>query len=309
MNDVFHTSKHLPSVLVLLPTFNGARWIRSQMESLARQNGVRLAILHADDGSSDGTPSLVQRLADELAIPLLAHRGQPTGSAARNYARLLGIAALEEYDFVAFADQDDVWHADKLRHAIDRMRETRASCYASDLWATFPDGSKVRVKKAFQQRRYDHFFESASAACTYVISSAAAMDVSSRIAGDWTAWSNNISFDCIVYGVSRHLGHTWFIDAEPGIDYRQHEENVFGANIGAHAALVRLNLVRAGWLSHNPRLICRYLRDDHFAQQLELRLRQKTLASRLWLGARAYRFRREPKKATALLLFFLLGWY
>src|SRR6185437_14487000 len=47
--------KSPPRVLVLLASYNGARWIGRQIESILAQEAVDVRIVIADDGSSDGT--------------------------------------------------------------------------------------------------------------------------------------------------------------------------------------------------------------------------------------------------------------
>ena len=118
-----------PCVLVLLATFNGARWLEEQLDSIIGQQGAQVAILAADDGSSDGTVALVERCAATwLAAPVLAPRGHQLG-AAGNFLRLLREAPLTGFDFVALADQDDVWLPGRLARAVQYLADRGADGY------------------------------------------------------------------------------------------------------------------------------------------------------------------------------------
>lgn len=106
---------------VLLATYNGAPYLAGQLDSVFAQAHRLLRLLVRDDGSSDGTQSI---LADYAARPQCAvvtvdpqgpHLG-PCGS----FARLLeqSIAA-----HVMLCDQDDVWLPEKTGVLLGRMRE------------------------------------------------------------------------------------------------------------------------------------------------------------------------------------------
>jgi glycosyltransferase involved in cell wall biosynthesis len=103
-------------VTVLLATYNGARWLPEQLDSLLGQTGVRLHVLVRDDGSTDGTLGL---LADyqrahpgvfSILPPDGARRG-PRGS----FAALLDHALGDPRGFTRFmfCDQDDLWFPHK----------------------------------------------------------------------------------------------------------------------------------------------------------------------------------------------------
>ena len=47
------------SVLVLMSTYNGEKYIRTQLESILKQNFEELTVLIRDDGSTDATPSIL----------------------------------------------------------------------------------------------------------------------------------------------------------------------------------------------------------------------------------------------------------
>src|ERR1700733_13868175 len=74
----------LPRVLVLLAAFNGAQWIREQLNSILRQTGVDVRVVVGDDGSSDSTLQVVGQLVASDSRIVKADGAVPSGSAGQN---------------------------------------------------------------------------------------------------------------------------------------------------------------------------------------------------------------------------------
>ena len=52
--------------------------------------------------------------------------------------------------------------------------------------------------------------------------------------------------DWLIYAFARSHNFKWYIDSYPGVEYRQHDTNVFGANVGIKAFISRIKLVLSG---------------------------------------------------------------
>ena len=52
--------------------------------------------------------------------------------------------------------------------------------------------------------------------------------------------------DWLIYAYARSNGFKWYIDSYPGVEYRQHNANVFGANVGIKAFVSRMLRVLDG---------------------------------------------------------------
>lgn len=114
-----HVPYDMPPVQVLLATYNGARFLRQQIDSVLAQEHVAVRILARDDGSNDGTQAVLAEYAH--ALPERFHVLQDdkrTGSASGNFGLLLQAATGA---YAAFCDQDDVWLPDKLAASMARM--------------------------------------------------------------------------------------------------------------------------------------------------------------------------------------------
>ncbi|WP_207541300.1 glycosyltransferase [Sabulicella rubraurantiaca] len=107
----------------MLSTFDGEAHLGAQLDSLARQEGVDWRLLVRDDGSSDGTPALLDGFA--AAHPERVRRmpgGERLGALASFTALLRAAEAADAY---AFMDQDDVWLPGKLARAACLLDEGR----------------------------------------------------------------------------------------------------------------------------------------------------------------------------------------
>ena len=97
----------MPRVSVIIPTYNGDRFLAETVDSVLNQSDEDFEIIAIDDGSSDATLQVLARYGDRIQIVTQAHQGV---AAARN--RGLGLA---QGELIIFLDQDDVMLPDKLR--------------------------------------------------------------------------------------------------------------------------------------------------------------------------------------------------
>ena len=101
-------------VSCIIPVFNGERYLREALDSILAQTYRPMEIIVADDGSTDGTPSLVADYRSQVRDLCQANAGT---AAACN----LGLTAAQG-DFVAFLAADDLWHPEKLSRQISRFQ-------------------------------------------------------------------------------------------------------------------------------------------------------------------------------------------
>lgn len=111
----------MKSVLVLLSTYNGEKFLSDQINSLLAQEGVNVHILVRDDGSKDKTLEILEEYSiANRNITIL--KGQNVG-ASKSF-HILICEAYQNYrnfDYYSFCDQDDVWHRDKLLSACTSL--------------------------------------------------------------------------------------------------------------------------------------------------------------------------------------------
>jgi glycosyltransferase involved in cell wall biosynthesis len=95
-----------PLVSVVIPVYNGARFLAEAIESVLAQTYRTFEVVVVDDGSTDSTPDIARGYTSVRYVRR-AHEGT---AAARNHG-----VRNSTGEFLAFLDADDLWMPDKLR--------------------------------------------------------------------------------------------------------------------------------------------------------------------------------------------------
>ena len=106
----------MKSVTILLSTYNGAKYLREQLDSLLKQEGVDFNIFVRDDGSKDETCDILQEYADKGLLTF--ERGQNLGFSG-SFSWLLNNAP--KADYYSCCDQDDVWLPTKVLDGVNAL--------------------------------------------------------------------------------------------------------------------------------------------------------------------------------------------
>jgi rhamnosyltransferase len=305
------SEKSLPRVTVLMPTFNGGNWLLSQLESILNQSSVQVNLLVSDDMSNDDTWPLLEAIAlNEPRVKLLS-RGERFGSAGQHFFRLIRDADFSNCDFVAFADQDDVWHLDKLITHINLLHENAVDAVSSNVEAFWGKRTKL-VRKNQPQQAYDYLFESAGPGCSFLMSVALVEKVRHFLNADPVTAKTIALHDWLTYAICRASGGRWFIDGVPSLQYRQHDQNVLGANNGFRSKWSRLQQLRNGWYRNQVIAIvkaCCTISSNAFFNELLARLKRNKLRDRAWLVMHIGWFRRAWRDRVFLTICILFGFF
>lgn len=100
------------SLSVVVCTYNGAKYLQPQLESLLRQTLMPTEILIHDDGSTDGTLDIAHAYAERFPIIRVVKNEGRHGVNTNFFAALYKASG----DFIAICDQDDIWEPTKLEH-------------------------------------------------------------------------------------------------------------------------------------------------------------------------------------------------
>jgi rhamnosyltransferase len=292
-----------PKIALLLATFNGEMYLHEQLKSIKDQLGVNIFILVSDDHSNDQTPKLLHAECSSSSQFILLPC-QKFGSAAANFFRLLLDADFSNVDYVAFSDQDDIWQADKLSHAVKKIQENNLDAYSGNVTAFWSNGKQKLINKAQPQQEWDYMFESAGPGCTFVMTKQLALAVQKFLTENQQACTQLALHDWFIYAFARSRGHKWFIDHDSHMFYRQHAENVVGANVGVKAKLARWKKLREGWLIKQALLMAEILGYTD-AWPIE-KLKRYCFLDRLILILNIKKLRRRLRDRIALALFLLL---
>jgi hypothetical protein len=218
-------------VAVLLATWNGARFIDEQLESLAAQT-VPWTLYLRDDGSEDDTVARIEAWSlrgnhDLRVVP----GGERIGPAASFFSLLA--AADAEHRAFAFCDQDDVWLPQRLAAPLARWSDDRPRLAASPVLVCDELLRPIATAKVGARPSFANaLVENIAFGCAITLSPAARLLVLERPPvrchmHDW--WC---------YLVVSAFGETTMLD-EPLVRYRQHGGNAVGQRHGLTAWATR----------------------------------------------------------------------
>lgn len=110
------------SVSVCMATYNGAKYIRQQLESILRQSRRPDEVILCDDCSSDETPSIIQKFIEEngLQNKWKLYQNQENKGYPHNFYYAMSLCGC---DIVFLADQDDIWHREKIASMCKVLEE------------------------------------------------------------------------------------------------------------------------------------------------------------------------------------------
>ncbi|MEN6451295.1 MAG: glycosyltransferase [Thermoguttaceae bacterium] len=116
----------MPKVFVVLSTYNGVPYVQPLLESIRRQSYGDWSLLVRDDGSSDETVLWLEEAAAEDSRIRLVEGGDRLGPAG-SFGLLTQLAYDQGADCLFYADQDDLWHGDKIERMLSCMRRAEAA--------------------------------------------------------------------------------------------------------------------------------------------------------------------------------------
>ncbi len=111
----------LPVVDILLATYNGEKFIRTQIDSVINQTYTNWKLIVRDDGSTDNTVEIIKKYVKHYPnkIKLIEDTDRNLGP-SNNFSRLLASSTAE---YIMFCDQDDLWKENKVEITLKRMLE------------------------------------------------------------------------------------------------------------------------------------------------------------------------------------------
>ena len=241
-------------IVILLASYNGARHIKTQLDSIAQQSYANWRLIVSDDRSTDDTVRLISAFAAIRPSGQVTVIAGPKQGATQNFLHLIQHAPPGA--MLAFSDQDDKWLPHKLARAAAALsRHSGAAHYAARTIVADQDLKPITETRYFNRPlafrnalvqacmagNTSVFNAAAAAILKHAVSAAQAADIESH---DWWAYQ-------VTSGVGAALIH----DAEPALLYRQHSSAEMGRNDTPNAMARRLGKLFAGdyggWLTAN----------------------------------------------------------
>lgn len=243
-----------PLVAILLCTYNGARFLAEQLDSLESQTYQNWIVIASDDGSTDQTLEILRQYQAKWPSGKLTIRSGPQKGFCQNFLSLACDLEIKA-DYYAFCDQDDVWMPEKLEVALENITSNQKcqipyvycgrTLYADDHLKlcgisplfVFPRTFRNALVQSIAGGNTMVFNQAAKS----LIERAGPLDVASH---DW--WT---------YQLITGAGGEIFYDPVPRMLYRQHEHALVGGNNSFLARMERVLLLLQGrfqrWSTQN----------------------------------------------------------
>ncbi len=122
----------MPTVSVIIPTYNRKALLRQALESVFAQSYRDFEVIVIDDGSTDGTEEALRPLFERIR-----YLSKPNGGPAS--ARNRGIKEARG-DYIAFLDSDDLWEPKFLEVTCDYLGRHDELAMVATGWRTLPEG-------------------------------------------------------------------------------------------------------------------------------------------------------------------------
>lgn len=298
-------------VAVILGCYDGGAYLAEQLQSILRQSHKALHVFIAIDGTPTHitTDVLGVDAIKQISKLSIAIRPENVGFAT-NFIRALADID-QRFEYFAFSDQDDVWHANKLEKALSALSEVSADTPA--LYC-----ARTEIADATCERTLGYslrFNKSPSFANALVqnigggntmVFNRAARDLIINAAED----GNVVSHDWWCYQIVSGAGGYVVYDPEPCLKYRQHANNLVGANTSWRARFLRIRGLLQGrfrtWNDINLKALSEHshllTRDNRKILSDFIEARQSSLIKRLFLFKRSGIYRQTLFGNLGLLL-------
>ena len=192
-------------VSIVTPSYNSERFIKESIESVLSQTYKNWEMLIVDDGSTDDSPSVIERYVSMDDRIRLIRLNQNSGVAvARNTA-----IAEAKGRYIAFLDSDDLWMPEKLEKQLQFMEEknaevTSTAYFRMDEFGNIKDG----VVTVPERTTYSALLKSNVIGCLtamYDISKVGKVYMSKVGHEDYTLWLRILKMGYDAYGLALPL--------------------------------------------------------------------------------------------------------
>ena len=113
----------MKKLIVMLSTYNGEKYLDKQISSIFNQKTeteIEIKLVVRDDGSKDRTKEILKSWSQNHNLEIV--EDHLSLGAAKSFWKLLN--SVEDADYYAFVDQDDIWDSDKIECATSEMGES-----------------------------------------------------------------------------------------------------------------------------------------------------------------------------------------
>lgn len=219
-------------IAILLSTYNGEKYIALLLESILTQSSPDFLLYIRDDGSKDKTLAILEdyRRRDDRIV--LQNEEAENLGPCQSFLWMLGQV---DADLIFFADQDDIWHSDKISILTEIYANLPATASPvlmhSDLAVVASDGTAIsdsfwsyqRLDPYAGMRLRNALCQNSVTGCALLINRALKDEMKKYLGSP-----DVIMHDWLALVLAVISGSAYAVPLSL-IDYRQHENNILGA--------------------------------------------------------------------------------
>ncbi len=232
-----------PKVAILLCSHNGQHYLEEQLDSIAAQFHKNWEVWASDDGSKDATLALLEARQRSWPSGRLSINAGPVKGFAANFLSLTCHADICA-DYYAYSDQDDIWEPNKLARAVkwlETVPENVPALYCSRTCLIDINNEEIGLSPLFIKPPSfaNALIQNIGGGNTMVFNNCAR-----QLLIDAGMSTPIISHDWWAYMLITGCGGKVFYDSQPMVRYRQHANNLVGAN---STWLARMKRIQKLW--------------------------------------------------------------
>ncbi|EFE51494.1 glycosyltransferase, group 2 family protein [Providencia rettgeri DSM 1131] len=222
----------IKKIAILLATFNGERYLNSQVDSLLNQtidSNFEIEIHIRDDGSTDNTIDIIKKYELQYNNIYFLDENDNLG-AKLSFSRLLSVV---EADFYFFCDQDDIWFTDKIENALLHLSyNAKPSLYFSDLNLVNDNGKDLGVSFWQHQGITPDLFSKSENFLYNSLVTGCTIGINRQLRDEFISldlpWYDIFYHDQMLSILASKIGKIYFSPC-CSIHYRQHTNNAVGS--------------------------------------------------------------------------------
>lgn len=228
------------SVVILLSTYNGEKYIKEQLDSIFNQDfdGI-INVLIRDDGSSDETVNILKQYPQYKTGELMLDAAQNVGP-QKSFLKLIQEVD-GQYDYYFFSDQDDIWDGNKVRTAVDGLKSIDTPAMSCCNYRLTDGDLNVALENAIKQKPL--FTPIRSLLYNEIPGCCMALNKPLMVKLKEIQIDNAMMHDSMALLLATYIG-TVVYDESPRICHRIHGANVVGAG---HKKIIPAKWIKEKW--------------------------------------------------------------
>lgn len=219
----------MKTVLVMLSTYNGEKYLTYQLDSILSQEEVDVYLLVRDDGSQDNTIAILEKYKRMYPDRIILHKGNNIGC-GKSFRWVMEEALIfgerRNIDYYAFSDQDDIWNPEKLKIALKALSVFSSSipCLFFSHYQMIDNQSRElpTTRKSYNLSLGEALIMNPSVGCTQVFNKTC---LTEALKGSPPCF---VLHDWWLYSVCQALSGNVVYENKALVQYRQHMSNVVG---------------------------------------------------------------------------------